>query len=139
MRALLIASLLVLAARPSLGAEAKGAVTVAPGGTVTVASPPCDKLVPPADYVAGVDATGRPVAPADLPRAASPISADTMSIEIDANLAGQFGIPQAGGAYHTKGTVGYVTVKDGHAYLNGKPLDAEADAALIAACRAQAK
>jgi len=139
MRALLIASLFALAAGPSLGAEAKGAVTVAPGGTVKVASPPCDALVPRADYVAGVDATGRPVAPADLPRAASPVAADKISIEIDANLAGQFGIPQAGGAYHTKGTVGYVTVQDGRVYFNGKPLADDASAAMTAACAAPRK
>jgi hypothetical protein len=139
MRVLLIASLLALAARPSLGAEAKGAVTAAPGGGVKIASPPCDALVPGADYIAGVDAGGKPVAPADLPRAASPVTADTISIEINASLAGQFGIPQSGGAYRTKGTVGYVTVQDGRVLFNGKPLSDNASAAIGAACQTLGK
>ena len=137
MRALAIAMLVL--ALPCHAAQTKGAVTVAPGGTIEIAAPPCDALVPPAAYVPGVDAAGKPVAPADLPRAPSPISADTISIEIDARLAGQFGVPQAGGAYRTKGTVGYVTVQDGRVLFNGKPLADDANAAVTAACQAARK
>jgi hypothetical protein len=140
MRAWVIAALvLAFAARPTIGAEAKGAATVASSGALEIAAPPCDALVSGAAYVAGVDAEGKPVASADLPRAPSPITADTISIEIDAHLAGQFGIAQAGGTYRPKGTVGYVTVEGGRVYFNGKPLADDASAAIAAACRAARK
>jgi hypothetical protein len=137
MRSLAVATLVL--ALPCHAAETKGAVTVAQGGAIEIAAPPCDALVPPAAYVPGVDAAGKPVAPADLPRTPSPIGAGTISIEIDASLAGKFGIPQPGGAYFPKGTVGYVTVQDGRVLFNGKPLGGDASAAVTAACQAAHK
>jgi hypothetical protein len=137
MRVLAIAALVALAARPGLGeTAARGAVTVAPGGAIEIAAAPCAALVPGADYAAGVDAAGQAVAPADLPRAAPPIAAEGVAIEIDAQLAGSFGIPATGGAYRAKTIVGIVTVRDGSAYFNGAPLAADASAAIVAACRA---
>jgi hypothetical protein len=138
MRVLAIAVLCALAV-PGHAEEAKGKATMAPGGVLEIAAPPCDALAPGADYVAGLDSGGKPVASADLPRTAPPVTADTISIEIDAHLAGQFGIARTGGTYRPKGTVGYVTVEGGRVYFNGKPLADDASAALAAACRAARK
>lgn len=133
------AALLLLSTLPSLAApqsaQPPGAVTVAPDGNVVIAAPPCGELVSGADYVPGVDASGSPVAPADLPHA-SAVKIDTPSIEINARLAGSFGSP-ATGARLGRATIGYVTVRDGRAYFNGAPLAADANDAMIDACRAQ--
>ena len=140
MRALAFAALVALVTGPSFGETLpQGAVTVAPGGALEIAAAPCAALVASADYVAGVDAAGHDVAPADLPRAPQAVQADSVAIEIDANLAGQFGIAPSGGAYRGKPIVGYVTVRDGRAYFNGAPLAADASAAIAAACRATRK
>jgi len=130
---LLLSTLGALAAPQS--AQPSGAVTAAPDGGVVIAAPPCAELVPGADYVPGVDASGNAVAPADLPTA-SKVKIDTPSIEINARLAGSFGSP-ATGARLGRATIGYVTVRDGHAYFNGEPLAADANDAMIAACRAR--
>ena len=68
-------------------AETPAPVTRAPDGNLLIASPPCSSLIKGADYVAGVDANGKPVAPADLPSEASPVRADSVSIEISARFA----------------------------------------------------
>lgn len=133
MRNLALAVLAALAAQPLLAAEKGSAVAVTPDGALHISAVPC------AAYVPGVDAEGHAVAPADLPSAPSPVTADNISIEIDARLAGQFGIPQTGGSYRAKGTVGYVTVENGKAYFNGKPLGDDASAAIAAACAGQRK
>ena len=114
-------------------APAPAAVSVAPGGRLEVAGAPCSALAG-AEYVPGVAADGSAVAPADLPQEPSPVKAETTTIELSSSLAGRFGVPQAGGAYAGKAIVGYVTVKDGQAYFNGKPLAPDASAALRSAC-----
>ena len=131
--ALLLATLPALAAPQS--AQPTGAVTAKPDGGVVVAAPPCAELVPGADYVPGVDAEGNAVAPADL-ASASKVKIDMPSIEINARLARSFG-SSATGAQLGRATIGYVTVRDGHAYFNGEPLSADANDAMIAACRAR--
>jgi hypothetical protein len=139
MRAVAFAALVALAAGPSFGETLpQGAVRVAPDGALEIAAP-CAALVPGADYVAGVDAEGNELAQADLPREPQAVPADTVAIEIGANLAGRFGIARSGGAYRAKAIVGYVTVQDGRAYFNGAPLAADASAAIVAACRATRK
>lgn len=118
-----------------------GGVTVSADGSLVISSQICPMLVqvpgvPGADYRPGVAVNGKPVAPADLPGAASPVTADNFPIEIDKDLAGKFGVPATGGAYDAKAIVGYVSVRGNRAYFNGKPLDADQNAALLAACRA---
>lgn len=129
---------LLIAAAPALAAPLPGAVTIAPGGKVVIAAPPCDALVPGADYVPGVDVDGHAVAPADLPSPRASIDASTAAIEIDGKLAGRFGAGSAG-ARVGKMVLGTVTVRNGRAYFNGAPLAADANDAVIAACRAVAK
>lgn len=118
-----------------------GGVLVSPDGQVIISSTLCGPLgaplaVPGADYVPGVDAEGKPVAPADLPSTAPPLDLDNFPIEVKAKLAGSFGVPAGGVPYGAKAIIGYVTVHDGHAYFNGKPLAEDDRAALAAACRA---
>ncbi|HUB95063.1 MAG TPA: hypothetical protein VL993_04050 [Stellaceae bacterium] len=95
---------------------------------------PCGSLMAGADYVPGVAADGSSVAAADLPSAPSPVSADDTTVRIESSLAGRFGVPEKGGAYGAKAIIGYVTVHNGVAYFNGKPLPPDASAALIGAC-----
>ena len=140
MRIPALAAVVALATGPSCAeTPPQGAVTVAPDGALEIAAAPCAALVPDAAYAAGVDAAGRAVAPADLPREAPPVAADGVAIEIDANLAGRFGVAPSGGAYRGKMIVGIVTVREGRAYFNGAPLAADASAALAAACRGARK
>ncbi len=69
----------------------------------------------------------------------APITADDTKIRIASSLAGRFGVPAAGGVNGGKAIYGYVTVKDGHAYFNGKPLAPDASAALADACHVTKK
>jgi hypothetical protein len=111
-----------------------GAVTRTQDGHIEVTGVPCSSLMAGADYVPGVAADGGAVAPADLPRDPSPITADDATIRIDSSLAGRFGVPASGGTFGAKAIYGYVTVRDGRAYFNGKPLAPDASAALAEAC-----
>jgi hypothetical protein len=120
--------LVALAAGPAL-AESPPAST---GNASAPANPDC--VAAGATYVPGVAADGSAVAPADLPQSPSPVADKGAPVEIDSHLAGQYGVPAPGGAYGGKAIIGYVTLKDGRAYLNGQPLAADAQAALAAAC-----
>ena len=95
-----------------------------------------DPGVPGAAYQEGVDVNGRRVAPADLPSSPPPIQLDDFPIEIRKDLAGKFNVPAAGGAYGAKAILGYVTIRDNHAYFNGQPLGDDQRAALAEACGA---
>jgi hypothetical protein len=121
-------------AEPS-AVQPKGAVTLATGGGVVIAAPPCSALVQRADYVPGIDGAGHAVVPADLSDT-SKIDTETPAIEIDAHLAARFGSPSSG-ARVGRTILGYVTVRDGRAYFNGEPLAPEANDAMISACKAQ--
>ncbi|HUZ75101.1 MAG TPA: hypothetical protein VMU87_19115 [Stellaceae bacterium] len=139
-------AVLVAAAGPALAAPPPGAVTIAPGGRVAIAKPPCAALMAGAAYVPGIDSAGNAVAPADLPQApttvapadlphaVSAIDPGSIAIELDARLAARFGAGVAG-ARLGKAVLGTITVRDGRAYFNGKPLAADANDAVIAACR----
>ena len=136
---LLLIPALVLAASSWAQTQPQGAVTRGPDGRIEVAGVPCSSLLAGAAYVPGVAVDGSAVAPADLPRDPSPISAEDTTVRIDGSLAGRFGVPATGGAYGAKAIYGYVTVRDGQAYFNGKPLAPDASAALADACRVTKK
>ncbi len=118
-----------------------GGVVVSPDGNLVISSQICAPLlaaappVPGPDYQPGIDVNGHAVAPADLPDSAPQPEIDNFPIEINRHLAGSFGVPAPGGAYGAKAILGYVTVRNNHAYFNGRPLDADQSAALAAACR----
>ncbi|HUK59265.1 MAG TPA: hypothetical protein VLV50_08545 [Stellaceae bacterium] len=123
-----------LGVAPALAdAPAPAAVSVGPDGGPAIAGVVCSVLAG-ADYVPGVAADGSAVAPADLASEPSPVKAETTTIELSSRLAGRFGVPPADGAYNGRAIVGYVTVKDGQAYFNGKPLANDAKTALQSAC-----
>jgi hypothetical protein len=117
-----------------------------PGGVVArdqrlvISSSLCRELapegVPGADYVAGVDVQGRPVAPADLPGSGSAPQTGNYPIEIDARLQHRFGVAASSRLFADKGVVGFVTVREGRAYFNGEPLSNSERDMFLAACRA---
>lgn len=89
-----------------------------------------------AEYKPGVDAHGRPVKPADV-GGGSPITLPKeITIDIGIDLAEKYGLG-AGGKYTGEAVVGKVTVKNGRAYWNGKPLDQSEENAIAEACRRQ--
>jgi hypothetical protein len=127
-------AVLLITVGAAMGKPSPGAVTIAPGGQVAIAAPPCAALMAGAEYVPGIDSAGRAVAPADLPQAPPPVGAADVSIELDARLAARFGAGVAG-ARLGKAMLGTITVRDGRVLFNGKPLAADANDAVIAACR----
>jgi hypothetical protein len=112
-------------------------------GTISVGPQPCAavaqlKETPGAAYTPGVDARGNEVAPADLPNGGNPDLATSLTkppVKITASLLGKFGIPANGNPFHGRAEIGYVTVRDGKAYLDGQPLSPSETAVLGDACR----
>jgi hypothetical protein len=129
-------------AAPVLGASLAAAQTQ--GGTISVGPQPCAavaqlKPVPGAAYVPGVDARGNAVAPADLPSGGnaelSTALTQQLPIKITSALLGKYGIPATAQPFGGRAEIGYVTVRDGKAYLDGTPLTPPETASLADACR----
>jgi hypothetical protein len=129
----LLAFLLICGALPA-AAQSPLRVAAGPQGQVEISGEICTALGADADYRAGVDVGGHPVAPADLPNRSPSLGLGEAPIEINSRFAGRFGVPAAGGAYDAKAILGYVTVREGRAFFNGTPLEDDANAAIIAAC-----
>lgn len=105
--------------------------------------------VPDADvaYKPGVDVNGRPVVPADIDPPTDYHLDDSFELRLTSDAAKAFGLkvpqlastgsgsdPNAPGV--TTDTVfGYITLKHGKAYLNGKPLDNPAQNQLAILCK----
>src|SRR5262249_62001302 len=90
----------------------------------------------------GVAERGKPAAPADLPGSGNAALNDKLAgtpIKITVDLQRRFGIPADANLFRGRAEVGYVTVKDGKAYLDGIPLDRTEQGLLSAACRDQMK
>lgn len=119
----------------------QGGVTISPDGQGMVSAEACQAVVthiPDAGvaYVPGVDATGNPVAPADLPGGDSKIALGAVPIELNLNLRKKFQIPEDARLFNFKAQFGTITVKDNQVYFNGEALgDSEANF-LASACRA---
>ena len=99
----------------------------------------CDPLVglsPSADveYRPGVDARGRPVAPADLSPGSAP-RVDEIFIEIDAATRRRFGLSPERRFFAGEATVGVVVIQDNKAFFNGQPLEDREQAMLSQLCR----
>ena len=135
--ALAAALMIAPAFADTLPAPPPGGVAVSPDGRVVISSTLCSALgapppgVPGPDYVPGMDAEGKPVAPADLPSAGPSLDLDNFPIEVKAKLPGV----SAPTPWSTRAVLGYVTVRDGRAYFNGTPLAEDDRAAMAAACR----
>ena len=87
-------------------------------------------------YQPGVDALGRPVAPADLGGSPQIRLPDPLVIPITVDLAERLGLSTDPGALEPELQVGVVTVdRAGRVTFNGVPLTSDDQAALEAACR----
>jgi len=88
-----------------------------------------------AEYEPGVDVHGDPVPPADLNAPSAVPDSESIPIRIRVDLQDRFDIPGDAELFDPQAEVGFVTVKDGTAYLNGKPLSDPDRAAVSDACR----
>lgn len=147
---------LVLAGALGLGAAAShsgsavaadllsaGDPSIAADGTVTIGDP-CDSLslyrpAPDVAYQPGIDAEGNPVAPADLDGSSGSLIGPDHQYTIDLTLplGDAVDTPAGSGVRRVKNSdlgIGKVTVQDGQAYFDGKPMSREDEHALAAAC-----
>jgi hypothetical protein len=110
-------------------------------GTVQMTKRDCQRLavhVPAAGvaYQSGVDARGRPVAPADLGDVPRIVLPETILIDIDVDLQRRFRFPANADSYDADADIGKVEVApDGTASFNGQPLQDEAQSALARRCQ----
>jgi hypothetical protein len=109
--------------------------------TVTITRETCAQLVqhvPDADVAykpGGVDSTGAPVAPADLPGSPQITVPQEFSIPITVDLGQRLGFPADPNSFQSKAEIGVITYKDGQVFFNGQPLQDPDAAALSAACQ----
>jgi hypothetical protein len=108
---------------------------------ITVSLSACDSIAhvndaPGVAYAPGVDAAGNAVAPADLPEGDTALNQAVASapIKITVDLRKRFGIPANARLFQGRSQIGYVTVEDGKAYLDGQPLNTAEQGLLVAAC-----
>jgi hypothetical protein len=123
---------------------AGGAVMAqAQGATIIVESQPCAVVAqlqeaPGVAYTPGVDVSGNAVAPADLPDSGNPELSQALAqvpVKITSALLGKYGIPANAKPFGGRAELGYVTVRDGKAYLDGRQLSPSETAVLGDACR----
>jgi hypothetical protein len=109
---------------------------------VTVSRADCDRLVryhqpPGVEYQPGVDAHGRPVAPADLGGGYQINPPETIVIPIEILVQDRYHIPANSVLWNAKAQVGVVTVKGDRVYYEGQLLGDAETAALEQICREQ--
>ena len=109
---------------------------------VAVSRRDCDRLVkyqqaPGVEYQAGVDAHGRPVAPADLGGGYNIKPPETIVIPIEILVQDRFHIPSNSVLWNAEAQVGVVTVKGDQVYYEGQLLGDQETAALEQLCREQ--
>jgi hypothetical protein len=110
---------------------------------ITVSRRDCDRLVqyqqaPGVEYQPGVDAHGRPVAPADLGGGYQIKPPETIVIPIEILIQDRFHIPANSVLWNAKAQVGVVTVKGDQVFYEGQLLGDAETAALQQLCREQA-
>ena len=131
MRTLVSIAVLTLLAAPALAQQA------------TVSDRECRQLVEHsasanATYQPGVDARGRPVAPADLPSSGGQIQPpQSINIDLKTALAGKYGIPSNTPLLDPSVEIGRITVEDNgrRVLYNGQPLGSAETGALAEACK----
>jgi len=128
-----------LALAPILAAAPVGAQQG--NGPIVVSSSACESIAhvndaPGVAYVAGVDAAGNAVPPADLPTGDTALNQAVASapIKITVDLRKRFGIQANASLFQGRSQIGYVTIEDGKAYLDGQPLNTAEQSLLVAAC-----
>jgi hypothetical protein len=107
---------------------------------VAVSKRDCDKLVqyrqaPGVEYQPGVDAHGRPVAPADLGGGYHIKLPEIIVIPIEVLVQDRFNIPANSVLWDAKAQVGTVIVKGDQVYYEGQLLGDPETAALAELCR----
>jgi hypothetical protein len=115
---------------------------VAQQGPIVVSSSNCAAIAdvndtPGVAYTPGVDVDGNAVAPADLAGGDTALNQALGSapIKITVDLQKRFGIPANSRLFQGEAQIGYVTVQDGKAYLDGQPLNVAEQGLLATACR----
>ncbi|KZD09849.1 hypothetical protein [Oceanibaculum pacificum] len=89
-----------------------------------------------ATYQPGVDAYGRPVAPADLGGGSAIRIPETIGIDITVDLQKRFGLPGNSRLFFPEAQIGRVEVgRDGKVLFNGEPVSGDEQLAIEAACR----
>jgi hypothetical protein len=111
-------------------------------GPIVVSSSNCAAIgdvndAPGVAYTPGVDVDGNAVAPADLAGGGTALNQALASapIKITVDLQKRFGIPANSKLFQGEAQIGYVTVQDGKAYLDGQPLNVAEQGLLATACR----
>ena len=110
-------------------------------GPIIVSSSVCNSIAhvndaPGIAYTPGMDAEGNAVAPADLAGGNTALNQAVASapIKITVDLQKRFGIPANAKLFQGESQIGYVTIQDGKAYLDGQPLNTAEQGLLAAAC-----
>lgn len=86
-------------------------------------------------YKPGVDVHGRKVRSADAGGTAKIDLPEEITIPITMDIAKKYGFGDSGKNYFGETSVGKVTVRGDRVFWNGKPLDDQDQAAVIAACK----
>ncbi len=110
-------------------------------GPIIVSSAACESIAHVNDasgvaYAPGVDVEGNAVAPADLAGGGTALNQAVASapIKITVDLRKRFGIPANASLFQGRSQIGYVTIENGKAYLDGQPLNTAEQGLLVAAC-----
>lgn len=107
---------------------------------LVLSGPACRTMVehrpaPGVAYTPGIDARGRPVAPADLPGGPRPpIDLDRLVVDITALVFPRFGYLPGFDIAKGEMVIGAVTLRDGRAYINGQALTPDEEERIAALC-----
>ena len=128
------------------GLVALAAIAALPGQAdaqqkLKVSRDDCNQVVnytqaPGVAYQPGVDATGRPVASADLAGGIQVKPRTEFTIDLTVDMGKRFGVPP-NRLYQSQANVGQITVRGNQAYFDGQPLTDEGQAALAQLCQQQ--
>lgn len=107
---------------------------------IAISRKDCERLVnhepaPDVAYQPGVDAHGRPVAPADLGGGQQIQLPDVIYIPIEVLIQDKYGIPANSVLYDATALVGVVSVRGNQVYFEDQPLTDPEIVALEEACR----
>ena len=124
----------VLAALPAAAQQGNRPIVVSPSVCDTIAH---INDAPGVAYTPGVDVNGNAVAPADMAGGSTALNQAVASapVKITVDLQKRFGIPANANLFQGESQIGYVTIHDGKAYLDGQALNVAEEGLLDAACR----